>query len=151
MFHRLFQNIRLDRRSLFHAMRFAKLSMCLCAVKRLPGHLRDLAGESLDGSTARVIPLIATSLVAPSMRVTAGLAGALYSAMILLVTLCYMIEYEIGHNILSTSIAADAARKQIKLNNPQLSNRTAAVVNVLPDMAKLNDLKRVTKIGCRPN
>jgi hypothetical protein len=43
MFHGLFQKIRLDRRSLFHAIRFAKpFDVLIRADKRLPGHLRDL-------------------------------------------------------------------------------------------------------------
>lgn len=55
MVHGRFQKIRLDRRSLFHAMRVAKLFDGLIrADKRLPGHLRDLASETLDGFDCRV-------------------------------------------------------------------------------------------------
>jgi hypothetical protein len=76
MFHGLFQKIRLDRGRLFHAIRFAKLfDVLIRADKRLPGHLRDLASEGL--STAGVIPLIAASLAAPSMRVSAGFCSAI--------------------------------------------------------------------------
>jgi hypothetical protein len=74
----VFQKIRLDRSSLFDAMRFAKLfDVLIRADKRLSGHLRDLASESLDGFDCRVIPAIA-----PSMRVS--VACALCSAMIFL-------------------------------------------------------------------
>jgi hypothetical protein len=49
MFHSLFQKIHLDRRSLFDVLHFAKLFDVLnVAIKRFLGHLRDLAGESLD-------------------------------------------------------------------------------------------------------
>src|ERR1700730_5716232 len=54
MFQRLFREIHLDRRNLFHAMRFAKpFDVPSRAVKRLPGHSRGLASESLDGFGCR--------------------------------------------------------------------------------------------------
>jgi hypothetical protein len=50
MFHRLFQNIRLDRRSLFHAMRFAKLSTCqFVRSSACPDICAISPSESLDG------------------------------------------------------------------------------------------------------
>jgi hypothetical protein len=54
MVERLFHEIPLDRRNLFLAMRFAKLFDVLIRTdKRLAGHLRDLANESLDGFDGR--------------------------------------------------------------------------------------------------
>ena len=54
MFHSFFQKIRLDRRRLFDALRFAKFFDAPSrAVERLLGCLRDLASESLDGFDRR--------------------------------------------------------------------------------------------------
>jgi hypothetical protein len=94
MFHSFFQKIRLDRRRLFDALRFAKFfDAPTRAVERLLGRLRDLASESLDGFDCR------------------------------------------GHSLDHTIDARVACLRALFRHDfppPQ---------NVLPDMAKLNDLK----------
>jgi len=118
MFHRLLQKIRLDRRSLFHAMRFAKLfDVPIRADKRLPGHLRDLASESLDGFDCRGHSLD-RDIVGGAFNASVG--GFLFSHYFPPNSLIYdRIQYKMCHNILPMSVAY-ATRKQIKLDNPEL-------------------------------